>query len=311
MKLPDFFKFEPLNRLRSQMGIPDDQYGSFSLEIDPGRLTSEELDRLTGEGIDVYFDELTILSNGTFAYKDSRVLLYIRDVHVYGHQESEPRYHLFNCTTLKEMSQKGRFDRYVVSNKSNGEFRINILRNKRITTTENRRLCVCQNCLDGLQMNGFNLRMRKSDKKRLVAEFVPDDFFKIYPRSLHAVKPRHDSDTAPLNVYPPDFQQISERLRRGKGWQCQKCQQILSPPHLRQYLHVHHVNGNRSDNIPQNLKILCVACHAEEPQHSHMRNAPALAEFIKLNPGRRGGQIGLKTWSIRTSPQGRSRTRTG
>jgi hypothetical protein len=126
MKLPDFFKFEPLNRLRSRMGIADGQYGSFSAEIDASRLTLDELDRLTGDGIDIYFNELTVLPDGTLGYKGNRVLLYIKDVHVYGDQESEPRYHLFNCATLVNMTQSGRFERYVISTKSNGEFRINL-----------------------------------------------------------------------------------------------------------------------------------------------------------------------------------------
>jgi hypothetical protein len=146
MRLPDFFTFEPLNRLRSRMGIPSDRYGSFSLEIDPGRLTVEELDRLTGEGIDISFDELTLLPDGTLAYKDSRVLLYIRDVHVYGRQEWEPRYHLYNCKKLVEMSNKGRFERYVVSGRTDGWFKIILIRENN-QTPEDRRLCVCQNCL--------------------------------------------------------------------------------------------------------------------------------------------------------------------
>src|SRR3954463_3777323 len=115
MKLPDFTKFEPLNGLKGRMSIPRDVYGSFSLSIDRNHLTIAELDLLTsGEGIDVSFDELTILPDGTLAYKDSRVLLYIRDIHVYGGRDGEPRYHLSNCTTLRDMTEKGRFERYIV-----------------------------------------------------------------------------------------------------------------------------------------------------------------------------------------------------
>lgn len=269
------------------MGIADDHYGSFAANVDPGRLTLDELNQLTGDGIDVCFNELTILDDGTLGYKGNRVLLYIRDVHVYGDQETEPRYHLFNCKTLINMSQSGRFERYVISTKSDGEFRINLLKNNRPVSPEHRRLRVCQNCLDGLSLNGFSLQMRKSEKARIVAEFTPDDFFKVYPRSLHAAKPKYDSDTAPVNDYPSDFPQVSERLRKEKGWQCEKCRRILSAAHLRQYLHVHHVNGNRSDNSRQNLKILCLACHADEPQHSHMRKMPAYAEFARLVPMRK------------------------
>ncbi|MCI0467257.1 MAG: hypothetical protein L0Y57_09685 [Beijerinckiaceae bacterium] len=294
MNLPDFFKFDLLNRLKNQMGISDDQYGSFSLEVDRGRLTREELDRLTGDGIDISFEELTILPDGTLALKDKRVLVYIRDLHIYGNEEREPRYHLVNCKTLVEMSQNGRFSRYVCANKPNGNFSLNIIRSGRAPFKEERRLAVCQNCLDGLKLNGFDLLgMNREHRRRFVAEFSPDDFFTLYPRSLHSEVPKYNSDSAPINDYPPDFPQISERLRRENGWRCEKCGNSFSGRHLRQYLQVHHVNGYRSDNSRQNLKILCIACHADEPRHSHMRSLPAYADFIKLNSTRRARQTGV------------------
>ena len=280
MKLPDFFRFEPLNRLKSQMGIGHDIYGKFSVTIDPGRLTSEELERLVDEGIDVELKDVTILPDGTLAYKDSRVLLYIRDIHIYGHREWEPRYHLFNCKKLVDMFQHGRFNRYVVATRADGQFKINLIKEANIRS-EDRRLRVCQFCLDGLPGIKFNFRAMSSGRRELfVSEFVPDDFFKIYPRSLHVIKPEHDSNTAPLYDYPPEFNQISERLRRNAGWRCHNCKVGLSQ--RKQYLHIHHVNGNRADSSPDNLKVLCIACHAEEPQHAHMRKTPAYAEFVKL-----------------------------
>jgi hypothetical protein len=295
MKLPDFFNFEPLNRLRTKMGIADGQYGSFSVEVNPGCLTLEELDRLTSEGIEVYFDELTILADGTLALKDRRVLVYIRDVHDYGRQNWEPRCHLFNCATLVSMAQKGRFeDKYVAFDKEDPKFPIYVIRKSGDKQKEYRYLRVCQNCLDGLAFNGFSLqKMTKKERSRFVTEFTPNQFFNVYPRLLHAVKPKHDSDTAPLNDYPLNFEQISQRLRQENGWQCQKCGRNLSAQHLRKYLHVHHVNGNRSDNKRQNLRILCVACHADEPHHSHMRKSAAYTEFIKSCPARRAKQADI------------------
>jgi len=276
------------------MGIPDDVYGSFPVDIvpvekDPPGLTAAEQKILTGEGIDVYFGDVTILPDGTLAYKNNRVLLYIRDVPIYGRQEWEPRYHLFNCAKLVEMSRNGRSDRYVVSARADGLFKINSIRETN-KITEDRRLCVCQKCLDGLSLNGFSFQtMKKRQRKQIVAEFVPGDFFKLYTSSLHTIKPKYDSDTAPVNEYPADFGELSERLRRESGWKCQNCHRILSDPRLRQFLHVHHVNGVRSNNTRQNLKILCIACHAEEPNHSHVRKSPNYAEFSKLNRAGRSG----------------------
>jgi hypothetical protein len=286
MKLPDFLKFPPLNDLKNRMGIPDDVYGTFSVEIDPGRLTPQELDLLTGKGIEVSYDQITILPDGTFAYKDNRVLLYIRDVHVFGNQKPEPKYHLSKCATIEKMFQSGRRERYVVSTKTNGNFHLNIIKAHKAIQDE-RHLSVCKNCLDCLSFKGFNSQtMNRNRKARFVAEFSPEHFFAVYSRSLHIEKPKYDSDTAPLNEYASNFGELSERLRRENAWRCQKCHRILSDPGHRRFLHVHHVNGVRSDNTRQNLKILCIACHADEANHSHMRKSPDYAEFSKLNRAR-------------------------
>jgi hypothetical protein len=280
LKLPDFYKFEQLIALKRGMGIPADVYGSFSLDIEPGRLTVAELDKLTsGEGIDLSFDKLTILSDRTLAYKDSRVLLYIRDVHVHGDREREPRYHVCNCTTHKEMNERGRFDRYVVAAEVNGNFRLNIITNGN-TRSERRHLAVCQNCLSELAFDGFNPQMPRRIRQQIVKNFMPDRFFVAYPRSLHTKKPTYDSGTAPLNNYAEDLPDISARVRQEAGWKCEKCLRILDK--LRKYLDVHHIDGNRADNRRSNLKVLCISCHAHERGHSHLRNDPRFLEYLTL-----------------------------
>jgi hypothetical protein len=282
MKLPDFVSFEPLNNLRRRMGIPDDVFGDFSIEGTTHRLTADELDRLTsGEGIDVSFDELTVLPDGTLAYKDSRVLLYIRDVHIHGDPDREPRYHVSNCTTLEQMRRSGRFDRYVIATEANGVFKINLIGDAGLRS-ERRRLSVCQNCLSGLGFDGFDPQWPRSRRREFVGAFAPERFFAFYPQSLHRQRPAFDADTAPINDYTPDFDEVSKRLKEALGWQCQNagCRRVLDGS-LRQYLHTHHRNGDRSDNRRANLKVLCIGCHAEEPLHHHLKRTPQYAAYVR------------------------------
>jgi hypothetical protein len=284
MKLIDFFNFEPLNRVKDEMGIPRDVYGSFTIALDEHRLTREELEKLTsGEGIDVSFNELTVLHDGTLAYKDSRVLLYIRDVNEYGRTTREPRYHLAHCSTLQEMQSRGRFERYVIAAEITGTFQLNII-TRQGRRSERRRLHVCQNCLTEIGFDDFSRDDDRDQRHRYVAAFTPDRFFEVYPRSLHVRKPAHTEQTAPLNDYTPDFREISASLRRQAGWRCQDCQRVFADMRLRRYVHVHHRNGIKSDNSRQNLQVLCLGCHAETPNHSHMKQHRDYLAFLAERP---------------------------
>lgn len=283
MKLPDFYKFEALNRAKERMGIPRDVYGSLSLEVEPGRLTADELNLLSsGGGIDIHFNELTVLPDGTLAYKDTRVLLHIRDINVVSNDQERPKYHVYNCSTLVSMNASGRFDRYVISTTVDGVFSIRIINNNR-PRPERAKLDVCKNCLNELHLNGFDSqKMKKKEKARFVADFTPSKFFELYPQSLFTKKPVYDSDTAPSNVYTADWDQISTKMRSDAAWRCQLCKADLSAANLHRYLQTHHKNGHRYDNRPENLIALCIECHAAQPNHHHIRNSPDYILFKSL-----------------------------
>ena len=286
MKLPDFFTDERLNRAKERMGIPREVYGSLTVNIEPGRLTEDELDRLTsGEGIDVQFKELTILRDGTLAYKDSRVLVYIRDVHLMSTEQQMPKYHFYNCSTLKAMNESGRFDRYVVSARVDGLFDVRLIEKKH-SQRERARLNVCKNCLNDMRFKGYSHQsMSTKQKDQFVAEFAPSEFFALYPRSLLIKQPVYDSEHAPKNEYTEDWEAVSLLARTAVGWRCQLCQVDLGSQHLRRFLQTHHKNGLRWDNSAGNLEVLCLKCHASRPQHAHLRKHPDYTEFICLFPG--------------------------
>jgi hypothetical protein len=143
MKLPDFTHDKGLIALRREMGA--DSPGNFLTTFRPTSLTEEELERLGDVGIDVYFDEITRLDDGTLAYKDSRVLVYIRDVPTYGSDFTMPRFHVAFCSTLQKMFEAHRADRYVVATKESGDFFIQKIANgKKLSDGTWERLSVCQ-----------------------------------------------------------------------------------------------------------------------------------------------------------------------
>jgi hypothetical protein len=274
MKLTNFYEFEPLNSVKAKMGIPRDVYGSLTVIIDAGRLTELELEKLTSaNGLDISADDLTFLPDGTLAYKNSRVILYIRDITVYGNQEIQPKFHLANCATLQQMQERKRFDRYVVSTSTNGRFNINIIDGERVRA-EVYNLSVCQNCLNLLSFDGFEMNWPKRKRLDSVSLFKIDHFFEIYPRSLQTTTPKYNSDNAPIDKYSDDFNAVSVKVKNDSGWRCQRCGIDLSEPAKRKRLHVHHKNGLKHDNSRGNLEALCIDCHSNEPNHGHMKNNP-------------------------------------
>lgn len=288
MKLPDFYNFQPLNELRRRMGLQDCEYGNVVIAVAAARLTADELDSLASEdGLVVSIDQVDVLDDSTLSFKGSRVLLYIRD-HTFFADRGEgrrvdPKFHIANCETLRSMKQKKRFERYVVSSRVDGHFNINIIESQR-SRKELMKLSVCKNCLNELKYNGYGLSVKKKDRRAIVESFQIEKFFEVYPRSLHTDVPIYTSDSAPLNDYDQDFSTISNAWRERAEWTCQepRCGRSLKAHGLRKYLHLHHINGIKADSRESNLKVLCIACHAEQPSHGHMKALPAYAEFLSL-----------------------------
>ena len=233
---------------------------------------------LREKGIDVDKGEIQTQPDGTLSYQGYRVILYIRDVFNHGHQETLPKYHLAECKTLQDMFRNNRQNRYVVANRDDGHFFVNHDRNGMRPTLK--KLDVCQNCLSALNWNNFNTTAFGAGRRQMVQQFQLTDFFRKYPKDLIAARPGHTADTAPLNQYPENWQRISRVAKEMQNHQCQGCRISLSGTNAR-FLHLHHINGQRNDNRPANLEVLCVQCHAEQPQHSHMQRRPDYQEFLR------------------------------
>ena len=268
------------------MGISRDVYGSLVVNIHPGRLTSEELEKLSSEdGLELQsLDDIKVLDDGTLALKDRRVLLYIRDVKEFRDKEAQaPKFHLVNCQKLQQMRAEGRLERYVVAVKPDGRFAVNFL-GVGFLRREILRLAVCQLCLEFLGLDGFQMKSPKASRLLIVSNFSIPSFFEKFPQSLHQYRPEFDNESAPLNEYGVAFRQVSLNAREKAGWRCQNssCGVDLSKADHRRFLHAHHNNGLKWDNSESNLRILCLECHSEEPSHRHMMGDPLFSEFRKV-----------------------------
>jgi hypothetical protein len=276
MRLPDFTDDAGLIALRRSMGA--DAPGSFSPSYRPDRLTLAELEQLATQGKDVSIDDVVVLEDGTFSYKDSRVIIYIRDIQKF--QNWEPKFHVADCKTLQQRQRQNGLTRYVVTTRNDGLFVVNLIGNDGPVTRNTMRLDVCQNCLDQLGFDGFSLFLPRHRRVMIVSRFTMQRFFERFPRSLLSTRSAGDADTAPINNYSADFDDISKRVREQRNWRCECCRREFSRVTDRKYLHVHHKNGLKNENHEANLHVLCLGCYADQPQHAHLKKLAEYGEFV-------------------------------
>lgn len=272
MKLPDFAEFVPFNELRKKIGSKD--LGTFDLKFNWKPMTASEVEELATQGLDVDKDEIKFLSDGTLAYRNKRILIYIRDIKSHRGEEKLPKFHIANCSTLEYMRSANRFhSRYVVATRTDGYFAVNRYGYIKAEV----KLFVCKNCLSELNFNNFN-----EDRIKAFKVFSLEDFFTRYTCSPVLVAPRETDRTAPIDKYPADWNQKSLDYRKSVKWKCEGCGIDLSRKELREFLHVHHINGNTYNCRPSNLKALCIDCHSKEPLHDHVRDLPSFKKFQNI-----------------------------
>jgi hypothetical protein len=270
--------FEGLERLRRRINAPERSL-SFDEAIAP--LSDIEI-RLQTEGVVV--ERSDIQSVGPYlTYRGEHLaILYILNSNSSGSDlenndpgKSTPRFHLTWCRTLEQMTQRKRFDRYVLSRSESNLFRVEALERdpeavkqlgeRRIL--DGIRLFPCQNCLGELGYKGFDLKQPKPFRLDQVNEFLIKIFLEENDGNLTVMKhlPKTLAHNAKGGGYTQDFPEVSRRIREEHDWTCTECG--INMREKKAGLHAHHINGVKHDNRAANLKVLCALCHREVDQH--------------------------------------------
>ncbi len=229
-----------------------------------------EIDKELYEGIEIGPKDIQT-QDGFLVHKGRQVVIYIKD-HTYKGRENvmqNPdkgnKVHLYECETITEMKMAGRFKRYVLTTRKDNIYKIDDKRGKDIEV----KLYPCRNCLKILNYKGFRTTLFYSVKNFLDA-FDLEEFFATYA-TFFTTKPDHSDITAPYSDYPKNWYRISHAKRKSSGWICDDCGDNFSQKQKQKDLHVHHINGVKSDVSSENLRCLCAVCHAKQPYHSHMK----------------------------------------
>ena len=172
--------------------------------------------------------------------------------------DSWPKFHVRECTTITRFIAEGKFNkRYHVSNSKTND--LTDIDTKEVYEDQELSLC------------GYCSKMINEEM------YTTSDFAEIYVDSTSNVDVRVDNDG-----YVKDWRLISNKYRFDNGYRCEECD--LSPKSTlhRYYWEVDHVDGNKLNNDPSNLRCLCVGCHSKKDA-IHIRNYSQGANLKKLN----------------------------
>ena len=269
--------FERLYAVVRRMGAdsvdPDFAVHREVVQIDP-------IDIKLEEGIEVKLSEDNVTDNGLFIYRGRQVLLYIQDhggrvQDALDNGSNGKKFHVAYCRTLEDMCGSGRYGRYVATNDLSGEFYITGYDSDTRERIDGKtHLKVCKNCL-----NKLNYRRTGRTLDQIVAEFDLEAFFDTY-KSFFPHMPRRRAGEFD-GQYTADWGEVSRRFKETKNFICESC--YLNLRDVPRLLHVHHINGVKTNNSPVNLKALCIECHSQQPDHEHIaisdENAQRIAEL--------------------------------
>lgn len=248
--------------------IVDKNFGKFSFNTDWENI---EISGITITPLDKNFS----IKNNELFYKNTKVLLYIRDQAMYGQPEdalknykSAYKFHLSWCQTLQTMFNSGKYEKYVVSTRQDDVLLVRAIGSNNKVYESEQKLHVCRYCLSTLNYKGYRYAT-KAQKDKIYNEFSLKEFFNVQNSdySFHDM-PKHDEYSAKTNIYPDNWEHTSELHRKLCHYRCERCGKDCSHDH--KLLHVHHINGNKQDLRQTNLIALCRECHTQE--HPHMRN---------------------------------------
>lgn len=166
--------------------------------------------------------------------------------------KSLPKFHVCQCDT------RNTYTGFVFSNK----MPVDIYSRNEHKIYENQNLSLCKYC------------------SRQVFKSLWGSNRPWYDSVLNFVK-NQKNPTFKKDGYHSMWNQISEAYREKRNWTCenQNCKINLSKQQDRQFLHTHHINGNKELNKTENFQALCLLCHGLEHENK-LKNGTG---FLEVN----------------------------
>lgn len=200
---------------------------------------------------DLQRGEMRFDPQGIFV-KDNRgnehqVFLYKRDYHL---SKWVPRFHICRCRTIDEFIMSGGFNDHYMRTNCEPVKVADMDENYKIKEVEG--LPLCRNCYSVIRRYG---------------NIDSTEFAELLREAHEEVEPEVEKD---IFGYTRDWEKVSHNYRENKNYTCEECGLRIDDPYDRQYMHCHHISGEKTDNDTSNLKCLCLYCHAHVNER-HLR----------------------------------------
>ena len=235
------------------------------------------------EGLDTKLDDIyptdskelfTVLKDGSV----HKTLVYISERPQYYNDRGwdYPKFHMFDCTTMNNMRSQKRGDRYRKAAKLNGKFGINIVHSDGEKQHIEKHLEVCGYCL---RLYNEHYQEHKTKQTFVIKEYLNKPMVQWKP----LITEEEDMTVVP-RFYASNWKMISEAIKSQNDYTCQECHVQLKGE-MKRYLHTHHMDANPGNNDQGNLKVVCIACHAEEFQHNHVKTTLDYSRYMEIING--------------------------
>ncbi len=253
-------------------------------EVDKIRKVSAEkieIGNFTGKGIDTDLSDVYATVEGELiaVLKDGSIrktIVYICDISNYQEEWRLPRFHVFNCTTLERMKKNDRKYRFRKASRADGQFWT-----IKVTGGEYTPRVFCGHCVN--EYNFIYSSKVTADNFNL-KNYIEKPIQHLEPN----ITDEMDMTTIPSS-YTHDWENISKERKEYFKWRCQNQKNCfynkISHHDLstsKKYLHTHHINADKSNNHHENLKVLCIECHAKQFLHGHIKQTPQYKDFLQL-----------------------------
>lgn len=235
-------------------------------------IAKTEIELFENEGLDtdlrdVYTSQegelFTVLKDGSIR----KTIVHICNISNYKAEWDLPKFHIFECTTLTKMRDVNRGHRYKKASRDDGKFWM-----IHASGGKYEYLNICNyNCLEQHNLIYDNQTVASFDVKT----YLDAPIQHVQPYITNEL----DMTTIPSS-YVKNWSAISTERKQYHKWTCQECFYDLND--CKKYLHTHHVNADITNNKHENLKVLCIECHAKKFQHAHIKKKPAYKQFLQI-----------------------------